>query len=82
MVVLTLVSALTTAHGAHPGWRLAAALAVAALCALKARLLVRGYLHSRAAGPLFDRLVCAFAVLAPALLVLSALREAWRALAA
>lgn len=82
LVALTLASALATTHGAHALWRLAAALAVAAICAVKGRLLVRGYLRSRDAGPLFDRLVRLFAALAPALLAASALLEAWRTLAA
>lgn len=82
LIVLTLVSALASAHGAHPLWRLAAGLAVALLCAVKGRLLLRGYLHARDAGPVFDRLVRLFAALAPALLGLSALLEAWRTLAA
>ncbi|MBI5268598.1 MAG: hypothetical protein HY856_02875 [Burkholderiales bacterium] len=81
LVALTLFSALMTAHGSHPGWRLAAALGVAALCAIKGRLLVRGYLRPSEAGPVFDRIVRLFAALAPTLLAASALVEAWRALA-
>ena len=79
LLLLTGMSALTTAHAAHPLWRLAAALAVALLCALKGRLLLRGYLHPDQAGPVFARVVGLFAALAPVLLAATALLEAWRA---
>ena len=52
------------------------ALAVAALCALKAELVIRHYLEARRAGPVFHVLVRLFALLAPVLLAASALREA------
>ena len=82
LLLLTGLSALTTAHAAHPLWRLAAALAVALLCALKGRLLLRGYLHPDQAGPVFARLIGGFAALAPALLVVTAVLEVWRAMGA
>lgn len=81
LIALTLASASAIGHGAHPLWRLAAAVAVALLCALKGIALVRGYLRPREAGPVFDRIVRLFAALAPTLLVITALLEAWRALA-
>ncbi len=56
--------------------RLWLALAVAALCALKAELVIRHYLEARRAGPVFHALVRLFALLAPVLLAASALREA------
>lgn len=56
--------------------RLWMALAVAALCALKAELVIRHYLEARRAGPVFHMLVRLFALLAPVLLAASALREA------
>jgi hypothetical protein len=56
--------------------RLWMALAVAALCALKAELVVRYYLEARQAGAVFHALVRLFAMLAPLLLALSAIREA------
>jgi hypothetical protein len=51
------------------------ALAVAALCALKAELVIRYYLEARQAGPVFQGLVRLFALLAPVLLAVSAIRE-------
>ncbi len=51
-------------------------LAVAALCALKAELVIRHYLEARRAGPVFHALVRLFALLAPVLPAASALREA------
>lgn len=56
--------------------RLWLALAVAALCALKAELVIRYYLEARRAGPVFHVLVRLFALLVPVLLAASALREA------
>ncbi len=81
LVALTLFSAAVSIHGAHLPARLTAALAIAAICALKGHLLVRGYLRSRDAGPVFDRVVRLFAALAPTLLAGSALFEVWRAMA-
>lgn len=75
---LTLLSVLAAGQGhGHAGWlRVAATWAVAVLCALKADLLIRHYLEARAAGPVFHRLVRAFAAVVPLALALSALREA------
>jgi hypothetical protein len=80
LVALTLLGAAAVGHGGHPLWRLAAAWLVALVCALKARLLLRGYLRPRDAGPVFERLIRLFAAVAPALLGVTALVEAWRAL--
>jgi hypothetical protein len=57
--------------------RLWLALAVAALCALKAELVIRHYLEAKRAGPVFHALVRLFALLAPVFLAASAIREAW-----
>ena len=77
LLLLTLLGVAASSHGAAPGARVLMALAVAALCALKAELLLRHYLHARQAGPVFERLIRAFAVLAPLALAVSALREGW-----
>lgn len=77
LLALTLASVLASSQGGGAGVRLAMGLVVAALCALKAELLIRHYLHVRAAGPVFTALVRAFAVLAPLALAFSALREGW-----
>lgn len=79
LVALTLASAVASAYGAQPMLRLPAALAVAALCAIKGHWLVVGYLASREAGPVFDRIVRLFAMLVPILLAISAWIEAWPA---
>lgn len=78
LLALTLLSVLAAGRGhGHAGWlRVAATWTVAALCALKADLLIRHYLEARAAGPVFHRLVRAFAALVPLALAASALREA------
>lgn len=80
LVALTLLGAAAVGHGGHPLWRLAAAWLVALVCAVKARLLLRGYLRPRDAGLVFERLVRLFAAVAPVLLAVTALVEAWRAL--
>ncbi len=77
LLALTLAGVAASAHGAAPGARLAMALLIAALCALKAELLVRHYLHAAQAGPVFERLIRAFAALAPLALAFSAVREGW-----
>jgi hypothetical protein len=76
---LTLASVLASSQGGSAGTRLAMGLVVAALCGLKAELLIRHYLHVKAAGPVFTALVRIFAVLAPLALAFSALREGWPA---
>lgn len=78
LVALTLASAMASGYSTNPMHRLSAALAVAALCAAKARALVSGYLVPREAGPVFDRIVWAFSMLVPIFLTISALIEAWR----
>lgn len=79
LVALTLLGAAAVGHGDHPLWRLSAAWLVALVCALKARLLLRGYLRPRDAGLVFERLIRLFAAVAPVLLGVTALVEAWRA---
>jgi len=79
LAALTIVSASAVATGAHPLWRLGSAVTVALICAVKGRILAREYLRSQDAGVAFDRLVKLFATLAPVLLVVTALVEAWRA---
>ncbi len=76
LIVLTGLGVLASSQGATPALRLAMGWVVALLCALKAELLVRHYLHVAQAGPVFSRLVRLFAVLAPLGLAFSALREA------
>lgn len=76
LLALTGLSVLAAGHGHQGGLRLWATAAVAALCALKADLLIRHYLEARAAGPVFHRLVRAFAAVVPLALVASALHEA------
>lgn len=76
LLALTLVGAFAATHTA-PGTRWLMGWLVAALCVLKARLLINHYLHVDEAGPVFSFLVRAFAALAPLGLALSAVREAW-----
>jgi hypothetical protein len=80
LVAFTLLGAAAVGHGGHPLWRLAAAWLVALVCGLKARLLLRGYLRPRDAGPVFERLIRLFAAVTPVLLGVTALVEACRAL--
>lgn len=77
LIALTLASVLASAHGAEPGVRLAMSLMIAILCAIKAELLIRHFLHVADAGPMFSILVRAFAAIVPLALVFSALREGW-----
>lgn len=75
LLALSAASVWVADAGHRAPQRLGTALAVAALCALKAELLVRHYLEARHAGPVFHALVRLFALLAPLLLAMSALRE-------
>ncbi len=77
LLALTLLGVLAASQGTAGATRLAMAWAVAALCALKARLLAAHYLHAQEAGPVFSVLIRAFALLAPLGLAASALREWW-----
>lgn len=77
LIALTLASVAASARGAEEGVRLAMSLMIAVLCAIKAELLVRHFLHVADAGPLFSTLVRAFAAIVPLALVFSALRERW-----
>lgn len=77
LLALTLLGVLAASQGTAGAARLAMAWAVAALCALKARLLAAHYLHAQEAGPVFSVLIRAFALLAPLGLAVSALREWW-----
>ena len=77
LLALTLLGVLAASQGTAGATRLAMAWAVAALCALKARLLAAHYLHAQEAGPVFSVLIRAFALLAPLGLAVSALREWW-----
>lgn len=76
LLVLSAASIQAADLGHQAQGRLWMALAVAALCALKAELVIRYYLEARRAGPVFHVLVRVFALLAPVLLAASALREA------
>jgi hypothetical protein len=76
LLALSAASILFAGFGHQAQQRLWMALAVAALCALKAELVIRHYLEARQAGAVFHTLVRLFALLAPLLLAVSALREA------
>ena len=76
LLLLSAASVLFAGIGHQAQERLWMALAVAALCALKAELVIRCYLEARQAGAVFHALVRLFALLAPLLLALSAIREA------
>lgn len=77
LLALTLLGVAASLQDSSGLKRLVAAWLVAGVAAFKADLLIRHYLHVRAAGPVFEWLVRTFAVLAPLGLALSALREAW-----
>lgn len=79
LLLLTLVSVTAAGHAQHGGSRLGMTLAVAALALGKAWLLLHHFLELPQAARVFRRLVWLFAGLAPALLVASALHEAWPA---
>ena len=76
MVVLTLLSVAAAGQSHHGASRLFVPLSVAVIAWFKSRLLVRHYLESRLAGPVFDRVVRLFALVAPTVLAVSAWREA------
>ena len=75
MAALTLLSVTAAGQSHHGASRLVMTSLVAFIAWYKSRLLVRHYLESHLAGPVFDRLVRGFALVAPAVLVVSALRE-------
>lgn len=76
MVALTLLSVTAAGQSQHGASRLFMTCLVAFLAWYKSHLLVRHYLESHLAGPVFDRLVRGFAWVAPIVLAVSALREA------
>lgn len=76
MVALTCLSVFA-AHLAHAGlsrWAMSASIALIAWG--KGLLLVRHFLESHRAGPVFHRIVLGFAALAPLALLVSGWREA------
>ena len=77
LLALSAVSIQAAGLGHQAQGRLWMALAVAALCALKAELVIRHYLEAQRAGVVFHALVRLFALLVPVLLAASALREAF-----
>lgn len=76
MVALTLLSITAAGQSHHGSSRLVMTISVALIAWYKSRLLVRNYMESHLAGPVFDWVVRGFALVAPAALVVSALREA------
>lgn len=76
LVALTLLSIAAAGQSHHGASRLLMTWLVAFIAWYKSRLLVRHYLESRLAGPVFDRVVRWFALVAPTVLAVSAWREA------
>lgn len=76
MVALTLLSITAAGQSHHGASRMLMTWLVAFIAWYKSRMLVRHYLESRLAGPVFDRVVRWFALVAPTVLAVSAWREA------
>lgn len=75
LVALTFVS-VQAAHQAHGGAsRMAMSFAIAAIAWSKGLILIRHYLESRRAGPVFHRIMLLFAAVAPLALMVSGWRE-------
>lgn len=79
LVLLSLASVLVASQSQPGGHRLVLTAAVATIAWVKAQLLIRHYLQARLAGPRLHRIVQLFAALAPLILLVSAVREAWPA---
>jgi hypothetical protein len=77
LLALSAASVMTAGLGRQAQGHLWMALVVATLCAIKADLLIRHYLEASQAGPLFHGVVRLFAWLAPLLMGMSAVHEAW-----
>ncbi len=75
LIVLSGVSVLAAGQSHHGATRFWMTGVVAVLAWIKAQLLLRHYLELHRAGPVFFRLLQAFAILAPLGLLLSAWRE-------
>lgn len=75
LLLLSLVS-IQAAGQSHAGAsRMGMTFVVAAIAWIKALIVIRYYLESRFAGPVFHRIMLIFAALAPLALMVSGLRE-------